>query len=165
VVLLAFLAVEARFLEKAAESKELGQKAVLASFEAEQVSFARTLVEENVDLVVSESLGQGLALGLENQDLKHYVNARLLGLFLAIEQDFLEGVEVRFSDESKSAVFLSENSSVFLAKAGSQSIEAEYCFTGGLEKSNYVKARIFGNGLEAEFRVPAGYCAKALVVP
>ncbi len=163
-ILLAFLAIEIGFLESAEKMQAVEQQAMASAFESEQVFFARTLIEENSDNAVRQGLKQGLALGLEKEEVKAAVNARVLALFRAVEQECCEGVSVEFSPESKSLFFLSENSSVILTKAFGQSLEAEYCFTGGLKKANQARALVFGKRTASEFRIPAGYCVREKVV-
>jgi hypothetical protein len=162
ILLLAFLGIELAFLEKSIALNRLEAEAMAAAFEAEQACFSRTVLEENTDLLVWETLRQGLSLGLENEELKAAVNARLVAFFAESEKaSGSSGISLEFLPESKSFFFLSENTSLIQKKAAGKGLEAEYCFTGGLLKNKEVKARVFGERVETEFRIPAGYCVKA----
>ncbi len=161
VLLLAFLAVELEFLAGFGNANSQVAAATAPAFEAEKLALVRSLLEESTDNAVEESLKEGLALELGPKGIKSRVNERLALLFSEAEKAY--GI-VEFEARAKSPGFLNENSSVIVSRLGKKSVRVEYFFSGGIMKSNFVLARIEGREAIAEFRIPAGYTASAVVV-
>ena len=161
VLLLAFLAAELEFLTGFENANSQVASANASAFEAEKLSLVRSLLEESTDSVVEESLRAGLILELGPEGIKAGVNERLALLFSKAEKAY--GI-VEFEANAKDPGFLNENSSVIVSRLGKKGIRAEYFFSGGIMKSNFVLARVGNQETIAEFRVPAGYTASAMVV-
>jgi hypothetical protein len=160
-LLLAFIAIELELLAGFGDAGNEVAEATAPAFEAEKLALVRSLLEESVDSVVEEGLREGLLLELGPEGIKVGVNERLALLFSEAGKAY--GF-VEFEAVSKSPAFLNENSSVIVSRLGKKSIQAEYHFSGGVMKSNFVLVRIQGRQSVAEFMVPAGYTASATVV-
>jgi len=158
-LLLAFLSIELGLREGIGSAGNEVGGAISAGFEAEKLSLVRGLLEESVDQTVEQSLKEGLLLELGPEDIKAMVNERLSLLFSEAEKQY--GF-VEF--EEKSPGFLNGNSSVIVSRLEKKSVGAEYFFSGGILKSNFVLAEIRGKESMLEFRVPVGYAISATVV-
>lgn len=163
VLLLAFFALEAGFLNEAEGGKMRLQKAGEIAFELEKAGFARALMENSVDYAVEMQLREGIAKNLEPEEMKIAVNENLALLFQKMESAYSEEISVKFLPDDLNAGFLNENSSVFLAKAGKTAILAQYCFTGGIKKDKKIEAEISGKNAKLVFSVPKGYCIETTV--
>ncbi len=163
-LLLAFAAMEINFLNESAAAKQkiFGTEKVL--FEAEILSATRTIAENGVDAVTEEGLRQGVQAELEPDEVKKAVNKRLAFLFSEMEKNSDERASISFEEESLSEKFLNENSSVIVVKKEELVSVAEYSFTGGLLKDKKVKAKIFGKNAKQEFKIPAGYTIRVVVL-
>ena len=164
VLLLAFFAIEARFLAEAAEASSRIETGEELGFEAEKAWLARAVMEGDVDLAIKDALRQGLLLNLGNEETKIFVNGRLAALFAEMEKANWEGISIEFSSESKNLEFLNENSAVAVEAAGKKTIQATYYFTGGILKSKKVYAEIKGKKAVLGFELPAGYSINESVV-
>lgn len=163
-LLLAFASIQTGLLGRAAESEiETGRAGALA-FEAEQLSTARAIMENSIDLAIEEGLRQGIALNLGPEEIKRLVNARLALLFEKMETQGFPGIKAEFEEESKNQAFLNENSTASVARISGMEVEAEYSFTGGLLKNKAVKAKISGKKAAITMELPAGYTVKETVV-
>jgi hypothetical protein len=163
-LLLAFASIQAGLLARAAGAEAETEKALALAFEAEQLSTARAIMENGIDLAVEEGLAQGIALGLGPEETKALVNARLALLFEKMEGPCFPGLQTMFEAESKDAFFLNGNSAVSMARVAGREIEAEYSFTGGLMKNRAVKAEIRGKNALVEMELPIGYTVKKRAV-
>ena len=164
VLLLAFFAIEARFLAEAAEASSRIGAAEELGFEAENAWLARAVMEEDVDIAIKEALRQGLLLNLGHEETKIFVNSRLALLFAEMEKANWEGIAIEFGPESKNLEFLNENSAVSVEAVGDKTIKATYYFTGGLLKNKKVYAEVKGKKAAIGFELPAGYSINGSVV-
>lgn len=163
VFVLAFLSAEVTFMQgSSAENQEMLEAKIIA-FDLEKTSFTRTLMENSVDSVLRESLRQGLVQNLGPEEIKDLANRNLELLFQRMETAY--GQEnLKFYPKEIGREFLNSNSVVLVTKLGEKTIEAEYCFTGGIMKENRVFAEIKGKEAKQEFQIPAGYTIKATVI-
>jgi len=127
VLLLAFFAIEARFLAEATNASNKIELAEELGFEAEKAWLAREVTEDNVDLAIKEALHQVLLLNFGQEETKNFVNAKLVVLTVAIEA------------------------------IDKKTVKATYYFTGGILKNKKVYAKIKGKKALLEFELPAGY--------
>lgn len=161
-LVLAFASIQTGLLGRATEM-ETGRARALA-FEAEQLSTARAIMENGIDLAAEEGLRQGIALNLEPEEIKQLVNARLAMLFEKMETQGFPGIKTEFEEESKNPAFLNENSAVSVARISGREVEAEYSFTGGLMKNKTARAKISGKKAVIIMELPVGYTVKEMVV-
>ena len=161
VLLLAFFALEARFLNEAGSQETQLRKAGEIAFELEKAGFARALMENSVDSAIGQELKEGIAKNLEPKEIKESVNQRLAMLFQKMESGYSEGISVKFCHDCMDLQFLNENSSVFAGNAGKATIAAQYCFTGGIKKDKKIEAEISGKSAKLVFSMPIGYCIEA----
>ncbi len=164
VLLLAFFAIQTRFLAETSEASRKIDMAEELGFEAEKAWLARAVMEENVDLAIKETLNQGLLLNLGPKETKIFVNSKLVLLFVEMEKTNLEGIVIEFKPESKNLQFLNENSAIAIEAIDKKTIITTYYFTGGLLKNKKVYAEIKGTNTMLEFEIPAGYSIKESVV-
>ncbi len=165
-LLLAAIALETNFLNKSIEADKILARGKTIAFEAEKAGFIRTVIENNADAMALESLQQAIELNLPLDKIKPFVNKKLALLFAAMEREYSGKIKVRFSTSNGLSLeeFLNENSVVTVTKDGSAEILAEYTFTGGLLKNNFVQAEIAGEQTKLFFKLPVGYTVKATVV-
>ena len=163
-LLLAFASIQTGLLGRAAESEIEAGRARALAFEAEQLSTARAIMENGVDLAAKEGLKKGIALNLKPEEIKALVNARLALLFEKMETEGFPGLKAEFEEEGKNIAFLNENSAVSSARIASREVEAEYSFTGGLMKDKTVRAKISGTRAAITMELPAGYTVKETVI-
>ncbi len=163
-LLLAFFTLEIGFLDRATEERRSIAQAKALAFEAEKAFLVRSLMENSVDLAIDKGLLQGLQLNLGPQEIKGHVNSRLAALFRKMEKAYNDEISISFDTKSLQESFLNKNSSVIVTRLDKKTIEAEYCFTGGIMASNTVSAKITGKGVTQIFRMPAGYTVKAEVL-
>ncbi|MFA4855640.1 MAG: hypothetical protein WC634_03585 [archaeon] len=161
-LLLAFASIQTGLLGRATEM-ETGMAGALA-FEAEQLSTARAIMENGIDLGAKEGLRQGIALNLEPEEIKALVNARLVLLFEKMETQGFPGIKTEFEEKGKNISFLNENSAVSVARIAGREVEAEYCFTGGLMKDKTVRAKISGTKAAITMELPVGYTVKETAI-
>jgi len=164
VLLLAFFAIQTRFLAETTEASNKIEMAEELGFEAEKVWLARTVMEGDVDIAIKDTLNQGLLLNLGQNETKILVNSKLVLLFVKMENANLEGIEIEFKPESKNLQFLNENSAIAVEAIDKKTIMATYYFTGGLLKNKKVYAEIKGKKAILGFEIPAGYSIKESVV-
>ncbi len=157
VLLLAFFAIEARFLAEATNASNKIELAEELGFEAEKAWLAREVTEDNVDLAIKEALHQVLLLNFGQEETKNFVNAKLVVLFSEIEKANWDGIVIEFETESKNLEFLNENSTVAIEAIDKKTVKATYYFTGGILKNKKVYAKIKGKKALLEFELPAGY--------
>ena len=89
-LLLAFFAIQARFLAETAEASDKIELAEELGFEAEKAWLTRAVIEEDVDFAIKETLNQGLLLNLGPEETKNFVNGKLVLLFLEMEKTNLK---------------------------------------------------------------------------
>ncbi len=150
VLLLAFFAIQTRFLAETTEASNKIEMAEELGFEAEKA--------------IKDTLNQGLLLNLGQNETKILVNSKLVLLFVKMENANLEGIEIEFKPESKNLQFLNENSAIAVEAIDKKTIMATYYFTGGLLKNKKVYAEIKGKKAILGFEIPAGYSIKESVV-
>ncbi len=161
-LVLAFIALEIRFLNEATNASQRLQKAKALAFEAEKASFVRALMENSVDVAIEESLLQGLLLNLEPDQIKKQANNRLAALFRLMQREYQSKLVVSFDSKSLDPEFLNQNSSVLVTRLGKKTVEGLYHFTGGIMKNEAVSAEIAGSRVRQYFKIPAGYTVKAI---
>ncbi len=164
VLLLAFFAIQTRFLAETTEATGRIELAEELGFEAEKAWLARAVMEEDVDFVIKETLHQGLLLNLGQEETKIFVNSKLVLLFAEMEKANWEGIEIKFRQESKNLQFLNENSAIAVEAIDKKTIMATYYFTGGLLKNKKVYAEIKGKKAMLGFEIPAGYSINKSVI-
>ncbi len=164
VLLLAFFAIQTRFLAETTEASAKIEMAEELGFEAEKTWLARAVIEEDTDIAIKEALHQGLLLNLRQEETKIFVNNKLVLLFSEMEKANWEGIEIEFKPESKNLQFLNENSAIAVEAIDKKTIMATYYFTGGLLKNKKVYAEIKGKKAMLGFEIPAGYSIKESVV-
>ena len=74
VLLLAFFAIQTRFLAETTEASNKIEMAEELGFEAEKIWLARAVMEEDVDFAIKETLQQTLLLNLRPEETKKIVN-------------------------------------------------------------------------------------------
>lgn len=175
--LIAFIGVQTLAIES---GENLGNSAILA-IELEQNNKTRTILEENTDFIIEETLrGQIISDNLEPELVKFAVSKKLAGFFEKIESEFNEGQKISFfsamlSPSQYNAVSLAEkkkliekdlleNSQVLIIPLGEHSVFAEYSFTGGLMKNNIAGAEISSGNSKQFFLIPIGYTSRIVVV-
>jgi hypothetical protein len=176
-LLLSAIALETNFLNESIEADKILAQGKTIAFEAEKASFIRTVIENNTDAMVRESLQQAMILHLPQEKLKDFVNKKLALLFAATEKEYNTGIKVQFkgydaetkmqfttSDGLQFEDFLNNNSIAIVVSVEGSAILAEYTFTGGLARNNFVQAEISGEKTNLLFKLPPGYSIKATVV-
>jgi hypothetical protein len=160
--------------------KKLGKNLQLL-LEAEQASFFRTLLEENTDTLVEETIKFEVLKGnTAPRKLKKKIVQNLLTFFSKTEKEFKENPEIvfftaRISSEnyeefSKTeltekdiGLLLKKNSKVNVIKLKNAYL-VEFVFTGGKNKKEVITARISFENMNSYFFIPAGFSKKVLVV-
>ena len=165
-LLLAAIALETNFLNESIEADKILAQGKTIAFEAEKASFIRTVIENNTDAIVRESLQQAILLNIPQEKIKDFVNKKLMELFAATEEEYTEEIKVRFSTSNGLPIeeFLNKNSIVIVITVEGKTILAEYTFTGGLLKNEFVQAEIAGEQTNLLFKLPPGYSIKTTVV-
>lgn len=165
-LLLAAIALETNFLNESIEAGKILAQGKTIAFEAEKASFIRTVIENNTDAMALESLQQAMLLHLPQEELKGFVNKKLALLFAETEKEYNAEIKVRFSTSNGLQLeeFLNENSIVIVITVEGKAVLAEYTFTGGLLKNDFVQAEIAGEQTKLLFKLPVGYTVKATVV-
>ena len=137
-----------------ANSKAGQHSQVLAlAMQAEKASFIRSSLEKNFDRVVRNALQECADEGITESSLaEEKVNSAVLAALKGLEAAFGETVEFERLDRA----FLNENSKVFVQEIKGVAV-IEYVFTGGLLKSNKLRAGIRVGNAATEFLVRAGY--------
>jgi len=164
VLLLAFFAIQTRFLAETTEASNKIEMAEELGFEAEKIWLVRAIMEEDVDFAIKEALQQTLLLNLRPEESKKIVNSRLALLFVEMEKTNWEKIKIEFKTDSKNLQFLNENSAIAIESIDKKTIMATYYFTGGLLKNKKVYAEIKGKKAMLGFEIPAGYSIKESVV-
>jgi hypothetical protein len=165
-ILLAFLAIGREIATAGNEVCSAIGGAELTAMKLERANAIRSVIEENVDFIVRESIRESCAEA-EGSTVKIAVSRKLAELFSATEEAYNGGADIKFGTRSGAApdfAFLQENSSAIVVSAWGRRLAAEYCFTGGIAKSEYVSAKIDVEGAETQFILPAGYCQAVEVV-
>lgn len=175
--LIAFIGVQ----NQAIESRKNLNNSIILAIEMEQNNKVRTILEENTDFIIDETLReQILSDNLEPELAKIAVSKKLTGFFEKIENEFNEGQKILFfsamlSPSQYSAVSLAEkkklieadlleNSQVLIIPIGEHSVLTEYSFTGGLMKNTIVGAEISSKNSKQFFLIPIDYTSRVLVV-
>ncbi len=176
-LLLSAIALETNFLNESIEADKILAQGKTIAFEAEKASFIRTVIENNTDAMVRESLQQAILLNIPQEELKLFVNGKLVLLFAETEKEYNSKIKVQFkgydaetkmqfttSDGLQFEDFLNNNSTALIVSIKGKTVLAEYDFTGGLQRNNFIEAEIAGDNTKTVFRLPPGYSIKATVV-
>ena len=164
VLLLAFFAIQTRFLAETTEASNKIEMAEELGFEAEKIWLARAVMEEDIDIAIKEALNNSLLLNLGQDETKIFVNSKLILLFAEMEKANWDGIDIEFKLESKNLQFLNENSAIATEAIGKKTSMATYYFTGGILKNKKVYAEIKGKKAILGFEIPTGYSIKESVV-
>jgi hypothetical protein len=145
------------------ESLEFGKTKNIC-FEIEKLDLERTILEENIDFLILETMRAELEKGNKNpEQIKEKISENLLVFFKQAEKEALgKNLAIIFFQKNGpvSKDFLKQNSKIFLV-AYENLVVAEYNFTGGIFKDNFLKAKIESENAEKLFELPLGYSQKA----
>ncbi len=139
--------------------------------EMENANLARSLMEENLDLLVEKTLRKEMAAGNRNPDkLKKLLDKKIEGYLKEVQEFYGNEFETGFGVEFLGYPFpksvsqaLKENSKVHVVSLKNFHF-GEFNYTGGASKSETISAEILGKKNSTKFLIPAGYSARVLVV-
>ncbi|MCX6801340.1 MAG: hypothetical protein NTZ73_04075 [Candidatus Diapherotrites archaeon] len=151
-ILLNFSIIENGFYSKLEKGKS-------ALIEMESGNKERTIIENNVDKIVSTEIAEQIENGnLNSESIKDEINSSLAG--------YLKGranASTIFSKTQGSTItkeFLNGNSNAFILELGGKKY-GEYSFASNAEKTNIV-SKTFGNNAKAIFTIPIDYTIRKL---
>jgi hypothetical protein len=160
-VLLAFSLLFLALSEQDRAIEGLSASTAMA-IEAEKVNFVRTLLEENSDFIIRETMESELQeCPPSPQKVKEKINRALLNYFEEMEK-CCGGISVDFS-AGKGGLgmgFLNRNSALIVKRSGN-TCTMRYSFHGGIARSEFVSATISGKNFSQPFIIPAGYAQEA----
>ena len=129
-------------LQENQDEKFAGAKNIC--FELEKLDLERAILEENTDFLAEETLRLELLLGNKNpESIKKKTNAKL-AVLLGKQEDFL--------NENSEVLVIEYEGLVF----------AEYSFTGGLLRNNFLRLKLESENAEKIFELPIGYSVKVV---
>lgn len=160
-LLLCFLGIQIAMQKNTVENQQIFSQAEALCFELEKVDLKRTVLEENLDFLVREAmLEEAKKQNFDSEKIKKRVNEKLLEFFSAVEKETGTGF---FGVLPLSLKYLNSNSEALAIHYNGFWI-VEYNYTGGVLKSNFLRAKIELENSEKEFELPVGYIQKITVL-
>lgn len=151
------------------------------AIEAEQNNKTRTILEENTDSIIKETIEREILLNnLNPKEINRKIAENLMALFDAAGKNaetprqisFFSGNfsksrynEIIFSKNKKALELkdIAENSKVSIAPIAKNAFIAEFSFTGGIMKDKIFGAEISSKNSSQFFIMPIDYTLKAVV--
>jgi hypothetical protein len=141
------------------------------AFEIEKTSFERAMLEQNTDFLIRKSIENEIAFGLLNPlEIKKNVCKKLFDFFKENEGEN-QGIKKSFYFQDKSRLIKNrlsleelEMNSIAVVVAKKKIVFAEFYYTGGLLKNNFLTADIESQGIIQKFMVPPEYSVRTVGV-
>lgn len=165
-LVLCFAGMQASLQMQSLQEKEKFEKTKSLIFEIESLDFARTILEENTDFIAGQAMAEEIKKGNEEtESVKQKTNEKISAFFSKAKESLEKekSLQIIFLKNRPEKDFLNINSSLLIISY-ENFFFAEYNFSGGVLKNNFLKAEIESAGAKKNFEIPTGYAQHAVVV-
>ena len=150
VLLLSVITAEEKSIQSLRETKAM-------LIEGERINLERTIVEENVDFIIKETLREELQKTNNAEAVKERINEKLFLLLLQIQKNAPNTRFFKNNGEELDRESLEKITKALVVDIKEKTRHGEYYITGGWSTGETIIGKISGKHFEQEFLLPVGY--------